>query len=127
MVYEKEPERYYDWMLWKLRKSEKWREMKEYSKNKRIQSTQEKMYKLNDPIWDKRWTAEKTYSQQMQDDLEPLPEEIKMKNTPPKLLGALELDIKELTKCYYDVLRRNKELIEENQKLKEENANLHNT
>ena len=34
MVYEKEPERYYDWMLWKLRKSEKWREMKEYSKNK---------------------------------------------------------------------------------------------
>ena len=65
-----EPERYYDWMLWKLRKSEKWREMKEYSKNKRIQSTQEKMYKLNDPIWDKRWT--RTYSEQMQEELEPI-------------------------------------------------------
>jgi len=29
-----------------------------------------KEYSLNDPIWDKRWT----YSQVMQDDLEPLPE-----------------------------------------------------
>ena len=29
-----------------------------------------KEYPLNDPIWDKRWT----YSQVMQDDLEPLPE-----------------------------------------------------
>ena len=37
------------------------------------------------------------------------------------------LDLREMTKCYYDVLKRNKELYEENQKLKEENANLHNT
>ena len=29
-----------------------------------------KEYALNDPIWDKRWT----YSQTMQDELEPLPE-----------------------------------------------------
>ena len=40
-------------------------------------NVQEKIYKLNDPIWDKRWTAEKTYSQQMQDVLEPLPEKEK--------------------------------------------------
>ena len=32
--------------------------------------SEEIQYTLNDPIWDKRWT----YSQVMQDDLEPLPE-----------------------------------------------------
>ena len=32
MVYEDDPEpaRYYDWMLWKLRKSEKWKEAIKY-------------------------------------------------------------------------------------------------
>ena len=29
-----------------------------------------KEYKLNDPIWDKRWT--RTYSEQMQEELEPI-------------------------------------------------------
>jgi len=41
--------------------------------------------------------------------------------------NALMLDMKELTKCHYDVLIRNKELIEENDKLRKEIANLHNT
>jgi hypothetical protein len=36
------------------------------------------------------------------------------------------LDMKELTKCHYQVLIRNKELIEENEKLRKENADLHN-
>jgi len=36
------------------------------------------------------------------------------------------LDMKELTKCHYDVLIRNKELIEENDKLRKEIADLHN-
>ena len=82
-----EPERYYDWMLWKLRQSEKWREVRNYSKEKRKEEVEKKF--------------------------------------PPT--NALMLDLKEMTKCYYDVLKRNKELIEENEKLKEENANLHNT
>jgi len=37
------------------------------------------------------------------------------------------LDMKELTKCHYDVLIRNKELVEENEKLRKEIADLHNT
>ena len=40
--------------------------------------------------------------------------------------NGLMLDMKELTKCHYDVLIRNKELIEENEKLRKENADLHN-
>ena len=40
--------------------------------------------------------------------------------------NGLMLDMKELTKCHYQVLIRNKELLEEVEKLKEENANLHN-
>ena len=88
MVYEeREPERYYDWMLWKLRQSEKWKDAMKYSKQKRKKEVKKKHIYSN----------------------------------------ALMLDLKEMTKCYYDVLKRNKELYEENQKLKEENANLHNT
>ena len=82
-----EPERYYDWMLWKLRQSEKWQDAVKYSKQKRKEEVKKKHIHSN----------------------------------------ALMLDLKEMTKCYYDVLKRNKELYEENQKLKEENANLHNT
>ena len=37
-----------------------------------------------------------------------------------------EMDMAELTGAYYNILKRNKELIKENEKLKEENANLHN-
>ena len=40
--------------------------------------------------------------------------------------NAIMLDLKELTKCHYDVLIRNKELIEENDKLRKEIADLHN-
>ena len=32
-----EPERYYDWMIWKLRQSKKWQEMRKYSKEKKIE------------------------------------------------------------------------------------------
>ena len=37
-----------------------------------------------------------------------------------------EMDMAELNNAYYNVLKRNKELLEEVEKLKEENANLHN-
>ena len=37
-----------------------------------------------------------------------------------------KLDMAELQGAYYNVLKRNKELLEEVEKLKEENANLHN-
>ena len=37
-----------------------------------------------------------------------------------------ELDMAELQGAYYNVLKRNKELLEEVEKLKEENANIHN-
>ena len=37
-----------------------------------------------------------------------------------------EMDMAELTGAYYNVLKRNKELLEEVEKLKEENANIHN-
>ena len=40
--------------------------------------------------------------------------------------NGLMLDMKELTKCHYQVLIRNKELIEENEKLRKQNADLHN-
>ena len=40
--------------------------------------------------------------------------------------NGLMLDMKELTKCHYDVLIRNKELVEENDKLRKEIADLHN-
>ena len=70
-----EPERYYDWMIWKLRQSKKWHEMKKYSKERR--------------------------------------REEKHKHS-----NAMMLDLKELTKCHYDVLKRNQELYDENQKLK---------
>ena len=40
--------------------------------------------------------------------------------------NGLMLDMKELTKCHYQVLIRNKKLIEENEKLRKENADLHN-
>ena len=36
--------------------------------------------------------------------------------------SGLMLDMKELTKCHYDVLIRNKELVEENEKLRKEIA-----
>ena len=41
-----EPERYYDWMLWKLRQSEKLQEARKYSKQKRKKRSQEKTYIL---------------------------------------------------------------------------------
>ena len=41
--------------------------------------------------------------------------------------SGLMLDMKELTKCHYDVLIRNKELVEENEKLRKEIADLHST
>jgi len=41
--------------------------------------------------------------------------------------NGLMMDLKELTKCHYDVLIRNKELVEENEKLRKEIADLHNT
>jgi len=37
-----------------------------------------------------------------------------------------EMDMAELTNAYYNVLKRNKELLEEVENLKEENANIHN-
>ena len=40
--------------------------------------------------------------------------------------NGLMLDMTELTKCHYQVLIRNKELIEENEKLRKDNADLHN-
>ena len=40
--------------------------------------------------------------------------------------SGLMLDMKELTKCHYDVLIRNKELVEENNNLRKEIADLHN-
>jgi len=40
--------------------------------------------------------------------------------------NGLMMDLKELTKCHYDVLIRNKELVEENEKLRKEIADLHN-
>jgi|TARA_B100000768_G_scaffold125165_1_gene115873 hypothetical protein len=40
--------------------------------------------------------------------------------------NGLMLDMAELTKCHYQVLIRNKELIEENEKLRKDNADLHN-
>ena len=40
--------------------------------------------------------------------------------------SGLMLDMKELTKCHYQVLIRNKELIEENNNLRKELADLHN-
>ena len=40
--------------------------------------------------------------------------------------NGLMLDMKELTKCHYQALIRNKELIEENNNLRKELADLHN-
>ena len=40
--------------------------------------------------------------------------------------NGLMMDLKELTKCHYDVLIRNKELVEENNNLRKELADLHN-
>ena len=40
--------------------------------------------------------------------------------------NGLMLDMAELTKCHYQLLIRNKELIEENEKLRKDNADLHN-
>ena len=40
--------------------------------------------------------------------------------------NGLMMDLKEFTKCHYDVLIRNKELVEENEKLRKEIADLHN-
>jgi len=40
--------------------------------------------------------------------------------------NGLMMDLRELTKCHYDVLIRNKELIEENNNLRKELADLHN-
>ena len=40
--------------------------------------------------------------------------------------SGIMLDMKELTKCHYDVLIRNKELVEENNNLRKEIADLHN-
>ena len=40
--------------------------------------------------------------------------------------NGLMLDMAELTKCHYQVLIRNKELIEENNNLRKELADLHN-
>ena len=40
--------------------------------------------------------------------------------------NGLMLDMAELTKGHYQVLIRNKELIEENEKLRKDNADLHN-
>ena len=70
-----EPERYYDWMIWKLRQSKKLQEMKEYSKKRR--------------------------------------KEEKHKHT-----NAMMLDLKELTKCHYDLLKKYQKLYDENQALK---------
>ena len=70
-----EPERYYDWMIWKLRQSKKWQEMKEYSKERR-------------------------------------------KEEKHKHSNAVMLDLKELTKCHYELLKKYQKLYDENQLLK---------
>ena len=72
-----EPERYYDWMIWKLRQSKKWQEMRKYSKEKKIEEKH-------------------------------------------KHSNAVMLDLKELTKCHYDLLKKNKKLYDENQILKKQ-------
>ena len=85
MVYDPEPERYYDWMLWKLRQESKsayekrWRDKIEYCKSRRKEERAKRM--------------------KTQEDI-------------------LKMDMAELTKSYYDVLKRNKELVEENERLK---------
>ena len=85
MVYDPEPERYYDWMLWKLRQEskalyeKKWRDKIEYCKSRRKEERAKRM--------------------KTQEDI-------------------LKMDMAELTKSYYDVLKRNQELVEENEKLK---------
>ena len=76
-----EPERYYDWMLWKLKQSPKWQEAKSYSKKRKKEERAKK---------------------------------------PKTEKEILMMDISELTKAYYGVLKRNKELSEENQKLKQQ-------
>ena len=75
-----EPERYYDWMIWKLRQSKKWQEMRKYSKQKkRLKRIEEKHNHSN----------------------------------------AVMLDLKELTKCHYDLLIKYQKLYDENEALKE--------
>ena len=71
-----EPERYYDWMIWKLRQSKKLQEMRKYSKEKKIEEKH-------------------------------------------KHSNAVMLDLKELTKCHYDLLKKYQKLYDENQSLKE--------
>ncbi len=70
-----EPERYYDWMIWKLRQSKKFQEMRKYSKEKKIEEKH-------------------------------------------KHSNAIMLDLKELTKCHYDLLKKYQKLYDENQALK---------
>lgn len=83
MVYDPEPERYYDWMLWKLRQD----------------STFEKRWKENIKYCKSRRKEERAKRMKTQEDI-------------------LKMDMAELTKSYYDVLKRNKELVEENERLK---------
>ena len=72
-----EPERYYDWMLWKLRQSKKFQEMRKYSKEKKLEEKH-------------------------------------------KHSNAMMLDLKELTKCHYDLLKKYQKLYDENQSLKKQ-------
>ena len=72
-----EPERYYDWMIWKLRQSKKFQEMRKYSKEKKIEEKH-------------------------------------------KHSNAIMLDLKELTKCHYDLLKKYQKLYDENQALKKQ-------
>ena len=62
-----EPERYYDWMIWKLRQSKKLKEMRNYSKEKKIEEKH-------------------------------------------KHSSMVMLDLKELTKCHYDLLKKYQKL-----------------
>ena len=68
-------------MIWKLRQSKKWQEMRKYSKEKKIEEKH-------------------------------------------KHSNAVMLDLKELTKCHYDLLIKYQKLYDENEALKEKLNNM---
>jgi uncharacterized protein (DUF3084 family) len=114
MVYdinEKEPERYYDWMLWKNRQED--------AKMKRISiddATPEEWNRANAKI-DEGLNLDVTGNELYRREL------IAANNS----FETVKLDMQRLTEDYYKLINRIKELSEENRSLKRQLSELTNT
>ncbi len=109
-VDDSEPERYYEWMVWKLRQE---RKMKKEDLDNQRQIGKNDRVVLKSDGWDNHEdSSEETIRREML--------------AADERLDLFKKDMTSLTESYYECLNRTRELVEENKKLRKklEDANI---